>query len=255
MEFGLNLYSIRTLIGTEEQYLDTCLKLKDMGYGFVQFSGAKFDAGMIRRVATESGLPVCLTHVSQDRILNDTDRLMEEHESFGCHNIGLGSLSKAGYADENSFKQTVDMLAERAAYMKKNGFEFFYHHHNIEFIKFGEKTGFDYIVENAPEVNITLDTYWLQCGGADVCETIKKLKGRIVCSHLKDYMMVKTEDWCKNVFAPVGDGNLDFKKIIPLLRESGSEYCLVEQDNAVDFANPLDQVKRSIDYLKNLNFR
>ena len=82
MEAGINLYSIRNKIKTEEDFLQTALALREMGYTYMQFSGGVYDAPMIARVCGASGLPVVLTHVPMDRIINDTDALMREHESF-----------------------------------------------------------------------------------------------------------------------------------------------------------------------------
>jgi sugar phosphate isomerase/epimerase len=91
----------------------------------------------------------------------------------------------------------------------------------------------------------------VQFGGADVCKTLSKLKGRVGCVHLKDFATVYNSEKQEFLgkFAPVGDGNLDFKGIIQTLKESGTEYYLVEQDDAVNYPDCLAQVKRSIDYL------
>ena len=94
MEIGLNLFSINNLLKTEDDYVNTLIKLKEMGYDAVQFSGVKYNVDMIKRGIKESGLPVVLTHVPIDRILDDTDALIEEHFSFGCKNIGLGAIPK-----------------------------------------------------------------------------------------------------------------------------------------------------------------
>ena len=69
MKAGLNLFSIKNLLDTEENFLATAYKLKEMGYSYVQFSGAPYDADMIARVSSASQLPVVLTHVPMDRIL------------------------------------------------------------------------------------------------------------------------------------------------------------------------------------------
>ena len=90
--YGINLYSLRNSIKTEPELLETAFKLREMGYSFLQFSGTAFDADMIKRVSDESGLPFVLTHVPMDRIIGDTEALMEEHARFGCKNIGLGAM-------------------------------------------------------------------------------------------------------------------------------------------------------------------
>lgn len=246
MNFGLNLYSLRSKIKTEEDFLSTAIKLKEMGYSFLQFSGAPFDADMIKRVSEQSEMPVVLTHVPMDRIIEDTDALMEEHSRFGCNRIGLGAMGSKVIIDAGLLKKTVSDLNLAAEKMQKNGFSFYYHNHHSEFFKHGNQTVIDYMIENAPYINFTLDTYWVQYGGASVIEYVEKLKGRIGCVHLKDYLL--TEERVPQ-YGPIGDGVMNFKAIIPKMLESGTEYFIVEQDNAVDFDDPFEQVKRSINYL------
>ena len=135
MEFGLNLFSIRNLIQTEEDFLSTSFKLKEMGYSYLQYSGGPYDAEMIKRVSEKTGLPVVLTHVPFDRIINDTNALMEEHSSFGCKNIGLGSMPQDKLVDEKNCIEAIDKLNKAGKVMAENGFKFFYHHHHYEFIK------------------------------------------------------------------------------------------------------------------------
>ena len=256
MRVGLNLFSVKNLLTTEEDFFNTVKELKAMGYEYMQFSGVEFVPERIKRVSEALNMPVCLTHVPMDRIIGDTDKLMEEHALFGCKNIGLGMMPTDVVADEKRFKETVEQLNAAGEKMKKNGFKFFYHHHHSEFFKHNGQTVFDYILYNAPYINFTVDTYWLQFGGVNVKETIKRLKGRIECAHLKDYKIVYTEGGKPRPFAPefapVGDGVLDFPSIIRAMKKSGVKYFLVEQDNASQLPDTLSQVKRSVDYLKNI---
>ena len=111
------------------------------------------------------------------------------------------------------------------------------------------------MIENAPHVSFTLDTYWVQYGGGDIADYVQRLSGRIGCVHLKDYRIVTERDErskliCKPRFCPVGDGNINFKKLVPLMREAGTKYFIVEQDNAVDFDDPFAQVEASVRYIR-----
>ena len=135
MKAGLNLFSINSLIKTEEEFLQTAIKLKEMGYSYMQFSGAPYDPDKIKRVSDASGLPVCLTHVPYNRIVNETEALMEEHAKFNCKNIGLGVMPFNSILDEKLCLETIDDLEKAAQKMKANGFNFFYHHHHFEFLK------------------------------------------------------------------------------------------------------------------------
>ena len=256
MKAGLNLFSIKNLLTTEEDFFNTVKALKEMGYSYLQFSGAEFIPERIKRISETLDMPICLTHVPMDRIINETDKLMEEHSLFGCKNIGLGMMPFEVVADEKQFKETVALLNEAGKRMSEKGFKFFYHHHHSEFFKHNGQTAFDYMVENAPYINFTVDTYWLQFGGVDVKDTLRKLKGRIECAHLKDYQIVYTEGGQPRPFAPefapVGDGVMDFPSIIEVMKEVGVKYFLVEQDNASRLPDTLAQVQRSIEYLKKL---
>ncbi|MBP3370131.1 MAG: sugar phosphate isomerase/epimerase [Clostridia bacterium] len=247
---GLNLFSIRNYLDSEEHFLEAANKLKAMGYSHMQFSGAPFDAPMIKRVIDATGMKVVLTHVPMDRIINDTEALMDEHESIGCKNIGLGAMPGDAIREYDKAVKTIAALNEAGEKMAKRGFKFFYHNHSIEFIRHGDKTVMDMLAE-APYINFTLDTYWVQYAGASVVDTIKKLKGRVECIHLKDYMVEVQEDgWTvKPHYCPIGDGNIDFESVINAAREAGTKYFIVEQDNAALLPDTLEQVERSVRYV------
>ena len=174
--------------------------------------------------------------------------------------VRLTAFSRADYSNEGTdtrkiFASTVEKLNKVGEKMASNGYSFFLHNHHYEFMKMtnGELI-FDYILENAPYINFTLDTYWLQFAGVDVLKTIEKLKGRIGCVHLKDYRIVvnKKLDYfdCTPAYESVGDGNMDFKAIVPKMKEAGTEHFLVEHDNAASLPDPLGCVERSIRYIQ-----
>lgn len=253
---GLNLYSIRNFLETEEDFLKVAFKLKEMGYEYMQFSGSKLDYKSVKRVVEESGMPVYLTHSPYDRIIGDTEKLMEEHAEFGCKNIGLGMMPISAIESKSAMADIVSKLDKAGEVMEKNGFKLFYHNHFFEFYKFDGQTIFDYMIENAPHLNYTLDTYWVQNGGYNVLEFLDKLNGKIECVHLKDYGVIpcvneKGENFVKVSYVPVGDGSLPFQQIVDKMRKLGTKYFFVEQDNAALLPDTLGQVERSIKYIKN----
>lgn len=250
MSFGLNAYSLRNHMQTEEDFLTLALALKGAGYSYLQFSGSPLGAESIRRVSEKSGLPVVLTHMPMERILHDTDALMEEHARYNCKNIGLGMMPVETILDEHKCKETILMLDERAAYLKEHGYKFFYHHHHFEFYRMGRETVLDFMLKNAPHIHITADTYWLQYGGGDILRCLERMKGRIECVHLKDYKIANRDGKLVPEFAPLGEGVLDFPAIIDKMKVLGVQYFLVEQDNAAQHENGIEEVIRSANYLK-----
>lgn len=252
MKAGLNLFSLRELVQTQKGFAEVLRKVRQMGYSYIQISGVPLSPQVIAQESDDAGLPIKLTHSSLDRILNDTDGVMAENAVFGCKNIGLGYFLPETVCDEKKCKDTIAKLNEVAVKMKKEGFTFFLHHHHNEFLKYGNQTVFDYILENAPEIHFVVDTYWLQYGGVNTVGFLDRLKGKAECMHLKDYKLRPQKDsaWCEPHFAPVGSGTLDFSSIVTAALQAGTQYFFVEQDDASDYADPLGEVNKSIDYIK-----
>lgn len=90
----------------------------------------------------------------------------------------------------------------------------------------------------------------MQAAGADVLEWIDILQDRIPCVHLKD-MSVNGFDQRKAV---VGEGNLNFPKILEKLQTLGkTKYMLVEQDDCYG-ESAFDCLKRSYDNVRKMGY-
>ena len=74
-----------------------------------------------------------------------------------------------------------------------------------------------------------IDTYWVQSGGGDPVDWIYQLDGRMRYIHFKDMAMSGREQ----IFAPVGEGNLNWEKIITACEETAVEWvwCLIYADS------------------------
>ena len=55
-------------------------------------------------------------------------------------------------------------------------------------------------------------------------------------------------------FAPVGQGKIDFKRILDNKKLSGMKYYIVEQDQTFDGMQPFDALKLSKEGLKKFGF-
>ena len=249
MKIGVNLYSIRNSIQTNKDLTTTLFALKKAGCDFVQFSGSPVPLTSLKEISKKTKMPIVLTHSPYNRIVNDLENLIKEHKEFNCRNIGLGSMpDKKIYNNENNIKKIINKLENVAKKMNKYDMQFYYHHHHQEFIKLKEGiTILEYMAKKAPHINFTLDTYWVQYGGAAIIDTIHLLKGRIGCVHLKDYKINK--DFIPE-FAPLGDGTMNFKAIISECKKAGTKYFLIEQDNAAQIEDGFKDIIKSIKYIK-----
>ena len=204
----------------------------------------------ILRAAFDCGI----THFDFNRVLNDTEKVIEEHKTFGCRYIGLGSMpggaSKyAKFRDNPKLIPAVDKIAAA-------GMKFMYHNHSGEYetlMKDGRPVMFHLSEDFTPaQMGFTLDTYWVKYGGFDVVPEIERLAGRLPVIHFKD--MFLTEDGEKKM-SWVGGGNvLDFEKIVEAFLKAGTEFGYVEQDNC-NGEDPFLCLKKSYDYLTSLGLK
>ena len=184
---------------------------------------------------------------SSDRIVNDTDRLIEEHKIYGCPTIGIGAMPNE-FRENGKVYEFIDSIREPLKKIKAAGLDFAYHNHAFEFELIDGKLMYDILIDELPELNFIIDTYWFKYAGYDYMEYIKRLgKDRVKNVHFKDMLNEPQGEIC-----PCGVGVIDFTPVIALCDELGIENALVEQDNAPDSGDSLDQMKISYENLKSL---
>lgn len=252
MKTGAQLYTVRDYIQTEKDFAYTVKKIAEIGYTTLQISaiGKNISASKIREICDTYGMKIVLTHSNIDRILYDTDALIEEHEIMGCNYIGIGCMPEK-YRSEHWIPHFAEDFSEPARKIAAAGKLLMYHNHHFEFEKFHGKYMLDYLLEafSPNELGITLDTYWVQAAGGDVCQWIDKLKDRIPCVHLKDMSVEQSAPR----MAPVMEGNMNFHAILKALEKSCCNYLLVEQD--VCQTSPFTCLKQSYDNLSAIGYR
>ncbi len=248
MTVGAQLFTLREYTQTEKDLDYSLGRVAKMGYETVQISAiGPIAPEKVRALCDKHGLGIVLTHTPPDRILYDTEAVIKEHDVMGCRYIGIGMMPQK-YCSAEWLWHFADDYREAAKKIAAAGKLLMYHNHNVEFQRFGGKLVMETLLESfAPdELGFTLDTYWVQMGGGDVCRWMERLAGRIPCIHLKD-MAVK--GW-EPVMAPVGEGNLEFGAILELAERCGVEHLLVEQD--VCQRSPFDCLESSYGYVKGL---
>ena len=116
-------------------------------------------------------------------------------------------------------------------------------------MRFGERTGLDIIYEESDPKGLMAepDTYWIQHGGGSPSAWCRKLAGRLPLVHLKDMAMVPIDGRPQQVFAEVGEGNLDWPAILEACRAGGCQWYIVEQDTCR--RPPIESLKISFDNL------
>lgn len=250
---GAQLFTLRQHCKTIPDIAETFRKVREIGYTAVQISGfGPVDPKEVAKIVADSGLVVACTHMGWPRFLNELDRVIEEHEMWGCRHPAIGGLP-GEYRGADGVKRFVDELAPIAAALAKHGMDFSYHNHNHEFVRQDGKTWLARLYETAsPDIlKAELDTYWVQAGGGDPAAWVKQCAGREPLLHLKDMTVTEARE---QRFAPVGEGNLNWPAILQAAEEGGVEYMLVEQDNCYG-GDPFDCLAVSCRNLSGWGYR
>lgn len=253
MLLGAQTYTVRDYTQNERDFRETMKRIAAIGYKCVQLSAiGNIPVQVQREVCDENGLQIVLTHTNPERMINDTEAVIRDHEILGCDYIGIGMMAPKYQTAEWIDQFAKDFLTP-AKKMRDAGKLLMYHNHNIEWTKLSDgRRIMDVLLSQMPAdvMGITLDTYWVQAAGADVLTWIDRLQDRIPCVHLKD-MAVKGFE---QRMAVVGEGNLDFPKILARLQElNKTKYMLVEQDNCYG-ESPFDCLRRSYRNVKEMGY-
>jgi len=247
MKIGAQLYTVREFTQTNKDFANTMKKISEIGYNCVQISAInpEIPANEIAETCKAYGLDVVITHTNPQRVLKETAAVIAEHRIMGAKYIGIGSLPSGYNHDKNGFRSFVTDFIPVARMIKQAGLQFMYHNHMFEFARFGNQTFLEYVAERFPEVGFTLDTFWVQAGGADPAEYLKKFTGRVDVVHLKDFAVVENQ----RRMAEVMEGNLNWTSIFAAMEEAGVKYAMVEQDDCYG-KDPFDCLRTSLTNLK-----
>lgn len=242
-KLGIQLYTIRDFMKTEEDIRNSFRKLKEIGYDQAQTAGCAIPYETFGQIAREEGIEIVGTHDNFNMMKHDLATSIENHKKLGTTNMGIGGICMHSEEEIRGFIETFNDVAEK---ISKEGFKLTYHNHSHEFIKYNGVTAFQRFLDgfDKEKISFVLDTYWVQNAGADVCALMKKMKGRIDILHLKD-MEAKMNN--TGAITECGNGNLNFEDIIPLAEEIGVKYFVVEQD--ICPGDPFESARISSEYL------
>jgi sugar phosphate isomerase/epimerase len=230
MKIAAQLYNCRDYTKTPSEIEATLRRIKALGFDVIQISGfGPCDPDLITGWVKEIGLEVCVTHTPWARLADSAElkKVIAEHKKLGCKLVGLGSRPGDAYPNSREgWTRFIKKANEITKQIKGEGLNFSYHNHDFEFEKWAGVSAIDRIIDECPEMLFTLDVFWVQAGGGNPVNYIKKLEGRIQVIHFKDYRMVKGV----RQFAEIGLGVLDWNEIIPLCKKTGVETAAIEQD-------------------------
>ncbi len=240
MNIAAALYTVRHL-ATVAEFGDGLVRLRDMGYGGVEVAGVpllegpdpEISARDLKRMLDDSGLECVGAHAPWREIRDDTSRVVDRLRELECNMITISTfIDEYDRFELASYTAFAAESAATAGALAEQGIRLAYHNHAHEFMRFGpdRRTPFDVLVEES-NLAIEMDVYWAAFAGADPTRAIERLAGRVPLIHCKDLEVIRDGgEAARPFYAPVGEGNLDWGRILLASQAAGTSAWVVEQD-------------------------
>ena len=270
LSVAVQVYSVRDF--AEQDMRGTLQKIKDMGYAGVEFAGLYGNSAEdVKAMCDEIGLVPISAHVALADMRKDCDKVIKDYSTIGCKYIVVPYLNPADRPGAEGWEQTIADIREIGKKAHENGLTLLYHNHDFEFVTIDGKYALDILYDTIPAdyLQTEIDTCWVNVGGENPAEYVKKYAGRAPVVHLKDFVGEKSNNMyaligidsdkeasepSKFEFRPVGKGKQDFPAILAAAKDAGAEWVVVEQDEPSMGLTPMESIKTSIDYLKSFEW-
>lgn len=247
-QLAAQLYTLRDFCQDASGLAESLRRVREIGYPGVQVSGiGPIAPAEVRRICDGEGLTICATHESADLVRRSPEKVIERLHDYGCEITAYPYPAGVDFSDASQLESLVQDLAGAGAKLADAGLSLAYHNHAVEFVRAANgRPWLETLFERIPAAHLgaELDTYWVQFGGGDPVAWCERMAGRMQVIHLKDYGFTAENE---PVFAEVGHGNLDMRRIIAAAEKSGCRWFVVEQD--VCPGDPFDSLQKSHDYL------
>ncbi|AKC83226.1 xylose isomerase [Verrucomicrobia bacterium IMCC26134] len=248
-QVAIQLYTLRDFCKTTEDFAASMKKVSAIGYTAVQISGVgPIPEAELVAICKAEGLTICATHENGQKILDETESVIARLQALGTKLTAYPYPAGVDFNNPEHVSTLIRKLDAAGAKFRAAGLKLGYHNHANEFYRpDGGSTFLDRVyAETSPENIVSeLDTFWVQRGGGDIVDWVRRMKGRIPFIHLKDY---KVNPAGESSFCEIGAGTLPFKRIIAEAEAGGCEWFIVEQDTCP--GDPFVSIKQSLDYIK-----
>ena len=239
-KLGIQLFTLRKFIQTDEDMENTFKRIKGMGYDELYITGGGYEYKQIVDSAKNEGLDIIGTTYSFNTIAEDTEKVLENCRYSGSYSVGI-------YKEVMHQGEVYERFCERANEIGKlisqNGGKLVYNHHAREFCKMeGGKRGIEMLIDlTEPKLmSLAINTFWLQNAGVDIRHFISEFSDRIEILRMQDTDIAM--DYLRGN-APVGSGNMYWDGIIEEAQKANVKHFIIEDEKFL--GNLFDALEKS----------
>lgn len=269
MKLALQLYSIREDL--EKDFMGTLLKVKELGFEGGELAGLYgYSAKEVREMFAKAELIPISAHVAYQDLIVDIEGVVKQYKEIGCQYIVIPYLPQDLRYGTEKYPKVVEDIKKIGAVCKENGITLLYHNHDFEFEK--DENG-EYVLDvlykevSADLLQTEIDTCWVNVGGENPCDYVRKYTGRAPIVHLKDFVGTRSNNMYKLIgiesndeqsskfeFRPLGYGVQKIQDIVDAAKDAGASWIVAEQDEPSMGKSRLECAEMSREYMKNIKY-
>ena len=185
------------------------------------------------------------------------ENIIDDCAANGIKYLGIAIMMPEERQSLDDYLRFADLANQHGEISKKAGVQLYYHNHSFEFKPTDGVIPFDEMLNvfDRNLVKIELDVFWAVIAKSDPLSYINKLGDQLIFLHMKDLKAGTPVDYTvfdvdPAVFLEIGDGIIDFKKVLETSKEAGVRYAFLDQDHTT--MDKIESVKKSYEYLKRL---
>ena len=249
-QVAAQLYTIRDWLKTPKDIAQSLARIREIGYRAVQLSGlGPIETPELKRILAGEGLVCSSTHEEATQLLEQPEQAAAVLAELECSLTAYPYPQGISFAGLTEVREFCSKLNRSGRILKDSGITLAYHNHNIEFMRIADKPILEIIYEETDPAFLAaeLDTYWVQIGGGSPVDWCRRMSGRLPMLHIKDLGVNEDHE---AVFREIGQGNLDWPKIISAAEEAECRWFIVEQDGNWSEDDPFKSLEMSFSFIK-----
>lgn len=206
-----------------------------------------------------------------DNLEEHFDKIVADAKRLGTRFARIGMMPFDAMVSKEACEAWAAECQAGAERLAAEGITLCYHNHHVDLAQHEGERLFDIVRRVAPDVHFEVDLHWVMRGGMDPLEMLEEYSGVCKLIHVKDFRVVplpedamgllgegKMEEFFAKFlnlsqFAEVGQGNMNWPKLLPAAKAAGAEYFFIEQDELYG-RDAYDCIRDSREYLKSIGY-
>lgn len=243
-KIAIQLWSLREILKDDLQ--GVLAQISRLGFTGIEpygFDGKFYgvEAKEFRKICSDLNLEIYSTHTGITA--ENANFYSEKAVEAGMQYLVLPSFVGRPNNTVADFQKLAEEMNRIGETCNRHKLRFGYHNHDFEFRMIDDMLLYDILLKETDPALVFFqpDTYFFAKAGYKLPDFVKRYPGRFLTWHIKD--LSNDGDSCI-----IGNGKVDFRKILKSAEKSGLELLIYEQEHCSE-GSPIHCAEQSLQYI------